>query len=257
MSGQVSAPADKGRRHVFMDGENLAGISDLGLVRPDNQDAFFLDACHNLIAVADGLGAHDGGGIASALAVRAVCSSVLVNARTTDPVQLLHRCFAEADTAITRQARRMPDCKDMGTTLIVALVRKQELFVAHVGDVRAYHLRGRTLSLLTFDHTRVGDLLRSGKIDDTQTRCHVERNQLNKVVGGGKKPTLPEINRFRLDAGDRLLFCSDGLWEELQDSAIGSVLATNADALRIAETLVNEAIAAGGQDNITVAVYQH
>jgi protein phosphatase len=256
--GETSAQSDvsNDRRCVVTKGDDCCGISDVGLVRPGNEDAFFVAPQQGLLAVADGLGGHAAGEIASALAIDSICAVIDNHKAQHDLVTLLDHAFAEADGAVHEHARKYPECAGMGATLIVALIRGDELFLAHVGDVRAYHWRDGNLLRLTQDHTAVGRLLRDGLIDEDAARHHPARNQVNQAIGGSQA-VKPEHIRVSLGPGDRLLLCSDGLWDEVSHADIAAVLADSTPAFHLATRLVDKAIAAGGSDNITAIVYRH
>jgi serine/threonine protein phosphatase PrpC len=232
------------------------GISDVGLVRPENEDAFFVAPGQGLLVVADGLGGHAAGEIASALAIEGVCAAVESHRAHYDPVAVLDDAFAEADGTVREHARRHPECAGMGATLIVGLISGNELNLAHVGDVRAYHWHDGNLTRLTHDHTAIGRALRAGFIKEDVARHNAARNLVDQAIGG-ISPATPEHVRVSLAPGDRLLLCSDGLWDEISHSDIAAMLADSASTLELATRLVDTAIAAGGNDNITAVVYRH
>src|SRR5207249_1465887 len=131
-----------------------------------------------------------------------------------EPVALLNHALAAADTAVNEHTSKHLDCAGMGATLIVALIRGDDLFVAHVGDVRAYHVHEGSLIRVTQDHTAVGRLLQAGLIDEDAARHHPARNQVHQAIGGANTLT-PEHARVSLAPADTLLLCSDGLWDEV------------------------------------------
>lgn len=251
--GESSAPA---RRLVITRGDDCCGISDVGLVRPENEDAFFVAPEQGLLVMADGLGGHAAGEIASALAIESVCAAVESHRPHYDPAAVLDHAFAEADRTVRGRARQHPECAGMGATLIVGLISCNELNLAHVGDVRAYHWHDGKLMRLTHDHTAVGRALRAGFINEDQARHHPARNQVDQAIGG-ISPVTPEHVHASLLAGDKLLLCSDGLWDEISHADIAAMLADSAPVLELATRLVDKAIAAGGNDNITAVVYRH
>jgi serine/threonine protein phosphatase PrpC len=206
--------------------------------------------------VADGLGGHAAGEVASALAIESICATVGNHKEQHEPVALLDLAFAEADQVAREHAHSKPECAGMGATLIVAMIRGDELFLAHVGDVRAYHRRDGNLTRLTQDHTAVGRLLRDGLIEEDAARHHPARNQVDQAIGGARA-VIPEHVQMTLAPGDRVLLCSDGLWDEVPHADIAAVLADSTPAFHLANRLVDKAIAAGGHDNITAVVYRH
>ena len=251
--GEGNAPA---RRLVVTRGDDCCGISDVGLVRSGNEDAFFVAPKQGLLVVADGLGGHAAGEIASALAIESVCAAVASHRAHYDAVAVLDHAFAEADGTVREHARQHPECAGMGATLIIGLISGNWINLAHVGDVRAYHWHDGNLVRLTHDHTAVGRALRAGFINEDRARHHPARNQVDQAIGG-ISPVTPEHVRASLVAGDKLLLCSDGLWDEISHADIATMLAASAPAVELVTALVEKAIAAGGNDNITAVIYQH
>lgn len=240
-------------------GNFCAGVSDVGRVRSGNEDAFFADPEAGLFIVADGMGGHQAGEVASAIAVQVVRErlSNLGEMKQDDLEGHLHRAFADAEKAIEDHATAHSECVGMGTTLIVGVLRGDSLTLAHAGDVRGYRLHAGTLTRLTNDHTAVGQLLRSGLIAEEEARHHPNRNQVQEAVGGGNHAVASEITRTTLAINDVLLLCSDGLWDELSHEVIASALAYDGTALERATNLVDQACDAGGHDNVTALVYRH
>ena len=223
----------------------VAARTDVGRVREGNEDAFLIR--HPLYAIADGMGGHLGGEVASSLAVETVA----------DPgrsgMSLPERVL-EANRAVLERSKGDRAVAGMGTTFTGIELKDGVARLAHVGDSRAYRFRDGTLEPLTEDHTLVGELVRSGEIDEAAARSHPQRSVLLRCVG--TEPTL-EVDEGRVDLadGDRLLLCSDGLTEMLDAAAITAILAETAgDPDGAADRLVAEANEAGGSDNVTVIV---
>lgn len=252
-SGQI---ATNTRRVLVTTGDDCCGISDVGLVRPINEDAFFISPEQDLLVLADGLGGHAAGEVASALVIGSIRTTINDHNSYDDPVTLLDHVFANAVDAVHDHVSKNPDCAGMATTLIVALIRDDELILAHVGDVRAYHWRDGNLVRLTQDHTAVGRLLRAGLIEEDAARHHPARNQVSQAIGSAHD-IVPEHVRLLLAPGDCLLLCSDGLWDEVPHADIADILADSEPAFYLTNRLVDKAIAAGGSDNITAVVYRH
>jgi serine/threonine protein phosphatase PrpC len=245
------------RRVVITKGDDCCGISDLGLVRPGNEDAFFVAPEQGLLVVADGLGGHAAGEVASELTIESIRTTIDGQREQSDPAALLDHAFAVADAAVREHTVKNPECSGMGATLIVALVSDDAASIAHVGDVRAYHCRAGKLDRLTHDHTAVGRLLQAGLIAEDDARHHPSRNQVHQAIGGSAAAVAPEHVCVPLERGDTLLLCSDGLWDEVSHAEIGAILADSAPAFHLATNLVDKAIAAGGNDNITAVIYRH
>jgi serine/threonine protein phosphatase PrpC len=228
-----------------------AGVTDIGNVRATNEDLFLAEG--KLIAVADGMGGHRGGQVASRLAVER-----LKEAFTADPsADGLIEAVRAANRAVWEQAEADPALHGMGTTIAAAAwvteSGKEHLAVVNVGDSRIYLLRAGQLSRLSADHSLVADLVRSGDISEADARTHPERHILTQALGVA--PDIdPHVTDIGLARGDRLLLCSDGLFNELGDDQITSTLTAVTDPHEAADQLVQRAKDHGGNDNITAVV---
>lgn len=259
MSIDPSSAQDIPMRCEQVYSERCAGVSDVGRVRSSNEDAYFADPEAGLFVVADGMGGHEAGEVASELAVKSVRESLTdVGEMSQDDLEgRLHGAFADAEKAIEAYAEAHPDCAGMGTTLIIGFLRGDALTLAHAGDVRGYRLHDGALARLTNDHTAIGQLLRGGLITEEEARHHPHRNQVHEAVGGGNHAVASEITRVALVTGNVLMLCSDGLWDEVAFDAIAATLASDGTALDLATRLVDQACDAGGHDNVTVLIYRH
>ena len=232
--------------------------SDVGRARSINQDSFLVLADQGLYAVADGMGGHQGGEVASKLAVDVLRASYLD--RSADA---LADAIADANARIRDTGEADPDLRGMGTTLVAAAVVPYDdadeedddggaqLLVANVGDSRAYLFRDGELVQLTEDHSMVADLLREGRITEAEAEVHPQRNIVTRVLGVYDQV---EIDLWPVDAvrGDRVLLCSDGLFNEVAGDQIAAVLRRLSDPQDAASELVRRANEGGGRDNITV-----
>jgi protein phosphatase len=227
-----------------------AGRSDLGLVRPGNEDAWLVDPAAGLYVVADGLGGHPGGEVAARLAVERL--PPLLRDAPFDP-WTLRAALVALNAQLADHARRYPELDGMGTTVVTALVCGDRAAIGHVGDSRAYQHRQGRLARLTKDHSVVEELLDAGSIDQAQAVVHPQRSQLTQCVGACG-PVVPSVRTVELAAGDRLLLCTDGLTTMLEDAAIERLLARHADPDAACTALIDAALAAGGLDNVTVVV---
>jgi protein phosphatase len=225
-----------------------AGVTDTGNVRTSNQDQLLAEG--DLVAVADGMGGHRGGEIASRLAVDAL-RAAFAEDPTADG---LVAAVEAANLAVFTEGQATPELQGMGTTIAaVALVADGSLAVVNVGDSRAYLLQDGVLRQLTADHSLVADLVRAGQISEDEARTHPRRNILTRVLG--VEPTVvPHVARTEPARGDRLLLCSDGLFNELDEPDIAAILASVPDPAEAATRLVAEAKLHGGTDNITALV---
>ena len=225
--------------------------TDAGMVRSSNQDAVLVEV--TAFAVADGMGGHAGGEIASAAAVESLRHSLA----TTSTAEGLLEALREANRAVGAAGGDDPDLVGMGTTAVVAVLVGTEtgdrLLVANVGDSRAYLYHGGSLRQVTDDHSMVGELLRQGVITEDEAARHPQRHVITRVLG-----TSPDVDvdlfELRLDEGDRVVLCSDGLSNEVSDEEIVRVLRTQRDPTAAAEDLVRRANAHGGNDNVSVVV---
>lgn len=219
----------------------------VGQIREINQDRLYVG--ETLAAVADGMGGHVGGEKAAALAVAEISG--------VRGVISPHRLVEVAQAANDRvyQAAQAPELRGMGTTLVMASFDPAigVITLANVGDSRGYLLRDGTLRQITLDHSLVEELVRQGRLSEDEARTHPQRNMVTRVLGIG---ATVEVDLFNIDAapGDRVVICSDGLSNEVEDEAMVAILAAHPDPEEAAAVLVDAALAAGGRDNITVVV---
>jgi len=238
------------------------GATDVGRLRNINQDSYVLIPERGLFIVADGMGGHQGGEVASRLAIETI--QLAYQEATAEALQ---DALEVANHRIHIQAADDPDLKGMGTTVVAAALLEdggtsegsddaqasQHLLIANVGDSRAYLFRDGDLTQLTDDHSLVADLVREGRITREEAEVHPQRNIVTRVLGVYEQV---EVDLWPLDPvrGDRVLLCSDGLFNEVGEDQIGSVLRRLDDPTEAAEELVRLANAGGGRDNITVVV---
>ncbi|MDZ4179441.1 MAG: Stp1/IreP family PP2C-type Ser/Thr phosphatase, partial [Coriobacteriia bacterium] len=225
----------------------FAGLTDVGRVRTHNEDSVLLSP--PLFAVADGLGGHEAGEVASEMAIEALVE----NSPRRPDAKALGRAIRTANKAVLDAARHGQGRSGMGTTLTAAIVEGSTIAIAHVGDSRAYLFHGDTLEQITDDHSMVADMVRQGTLTEDQSRVHPNRSIITRALGSD--PNM-FADTYEVDAepGDRLLLCSDGLTSMLTDAEIGDVLRTHRDAGSAVRTLIDAANAAGGHDNITVII---
>lgn len=232
----------------------FTGLSDTGLVRSVNQDAYCIDPQGRFFILADGMGGHAGGEEASSLAAQVIQSYLVKHwdSPQTSP-ELLEEAFCQANQAIIQDQQDHPERADMGTTAVVLLFRESEAFwCGHVGDSRLYRLRESKLEQITQDHTWVAKALKAGVLSQEQASFHPWRHMLSQCLGREDLAEV-EIQPVEAQVGDRFLLCSDGLTEELSDSAIASLLESPlCDNAAIA--LIQAAKEKGGRDNITVVI---
>ncbi|RMG45880.1 MAG: Stp1/IreP family PP2C-type Ser/Thr phosphatase [Acidobacteria bacterium] len=232
-----------------------AGRTDRGRVRPHNEDSLLVDPKRAVAAVADGMGGHAAGEVASRLAVEALDETLTEAPRDADAVpELLRRAVAEANRRIAETIREHPEYHGMGTTLVAAVWAGDRLFVAHVGDSRAYLIRDGRIRQLTTDHSFVNELVRLGMISREQAARDPRRNVVTRALGSGPV-VVPDVIEERILPGDTILLCSDGLSSMLDDARIlETVRRAQGDLERGCADLIAAANEAGGEDNVTVVL---
>lgn len=240
-------------------------VSDVGRKRKGNEDSLFVNPEHHLFVVADGMGGHAAGEIASKVAVEAINEFICMTAgdeEITWPFGLddsmsydgnrLKTAVRYANNKVLDTTRESAEYEGMATTVVGVLVDGATANLAHVGDSRIYLYRQGTLGQLTSDHSWVNEQIKSGILSADQARTHPLRNVVTRALGGRADLDV-EMQVHQAEAGDVLLLCSDGLTTMVPDPEIARVLSENEhDVEAAAQALVNEANARGGEDNITV-----
>lgn len=228
-----------------------AGITDAGLVRDHNEDSYSMLSFEDtwLFVVADGMGGHDSGEVASRTAADTVCRVVQEEREQSDDLlSLVEGAIGQANAEVRRQGAQKGS--DMGTTLCIALVSGDTAYVANVGDSRVYWMENGAISQVTTDHSLVAKLLDAGKLTREEARNHPRANLLYRTIG---IDAAVKVDTFRVDLkkGGTLLLCTDGLWGELTDEEIQNVCSTEQNIQNAASRLVQMAKEHGGRDNIT------
>jgi PPM family protein phosphatase len=224
-----------------------ASATDQGLFRSNNEDAFLIDDQRALFAVADGMGGHRGGEVASHTAIEALRAAV---ANDTP----LHEAIVRANTAVRNRAAGDDELAGMGTTLTALIaIGGRQLLVGHVGDSRAYVLHDGELRRATDDHSLVEELVREGRLTPEQADSHPQRNIVTRALGVDADVDV-DLYTLDIEAGDRVVLCSDGLTTMVRERDIERVARTEPDPQRLADALVAAAITAGGEDNVTVVI---
>jgi PPM family protein phosphatase len=223
--------------------------SDRGLVRQNNQDAVY--AGPRLLALADGMGGHAAGEVASSLVI-----SALAPLDEDDPgddlLAELHDATVEGNAAITRHVAEAPDLEGMGTTLTAILFAGSRLGLVHIGDSRAYQLREGQFSQITKDDTFVQSLIDEGRITEEEAHTHPQRSLLLRAITG--QDIDPSLTIREARPGDRYLLCSDGLSGVVSDETLADTLAGYRDPRECADRMIDLALRGGGPDNITCIV---
>ena len=240
-----------------------AGLTDQGKVRANNEDAVWADPETNLLVVADGMGGHKAGEVASGMAItsipgnfkqltKAQNSGEVANGDFSPETNRLAFCLKMANQMIYEASQRYPQDSGMGTTCTAALIHNNRLSIAHVGDTRCYLIRRGAIEQLTQDHSLAMDQLRRGLISK-EDAAHVNQNILTRSLGTEAEVRL-DMDEHPLFPGDVLLLCSDGVNKELTDDQVLQVVMETPDPRQVAQRVIDQANAAGGQDNISVAV---
>ncbi|PIG94132.1 Stp1/IreP family PP2C-type Ser/Thr phosphatase [Gloeocapsopsis sp. IPPAS B-1203] len=232
----------------------FTGLSNPGLVRFSNQDAYYIDPEGRFFIVADGMGGHTGGEEASRIATQVIRDYLLQHWQSDlETKVLLENAFKQANLAIVREQKLQPQCSDMGTTAVTIVFREQQPAIAHVGDSRLYLFREAALQQVTTDHTWINMALHQGDISKQEARNHPWRHILSRCLGR-EELDLIDIQTINVQLGDRLLLCSDGLTEELSDEHIAFQLQSHPAIEKAPAALLEAALASGGKDNITVVL---
>jgi len=228
--------------------------SDIGKVRETNEDSFI--AIPPLFVVADGMGGHVAGEIASRLAIDTIREHFSLHAIAAGPDVLLRQAVNDANSLIYRLAQEKTECAGMGTTVTAVYVADEKIYWSHVGDSRLYLLRGDVFTQITEDHSLVGELMRSGSIDKEQAFSHPQRNILTRAVGTDEHISV-DSGVAEWSVGDKLLLCTDGLTNLVRDEEILAVIASRAGGESLVHDLVMRANNSGGFDNITLILVQY
>ena len=268
---------------------DASGLSDRGVVRPDNQDHFYLARMGRfseilatslppgtlpgrlqetgyVAAVADGMGGHAGGEVASRTAISLFFHFLyetpdwVLKVDDESAQKIFDRVvtrYRGLDAVLAEKAQVDPALRGMGTTMTLTYSLGFEMFLGHVGDSRAYLCRAGALEQLTRDHTRVQELVDLGMISPQEAATHRFRNVLTNALGGGVPLTDVDVHRVRLAAGDAVLLCSDGLYDVVQDDEIARILGALGSAAAACHALVDLALSRGAPDNVTVVILRY
>lgn len=242
---------------------SYAAKSDKGLVRQANQDAFHVSLEHGVVVVADGMGGHQAGEIASKVAVEAIKNELEqehweIEGDEMQTLLKLGSAIEKANRLIRAASDGRPELQGMGTTIVAALFRLGRVFLAHVGDSRIYRLRNKKLQQITKDHSLVQQLLDAGTFETEKQAAEagIGSNVLTRALGIEDQVEV-DVNDELLEPGDVYMFCSDGLTNMLPDNDIERLINHYYPDLEAAvERLIVGALSSGGLDNITVVLAQ-
>ncbi len=244
------------------------GSTDVGLLRTHNEDCFAVDDREQVYVLADGMGGHNHGEVASRIAVNTIreyLAKALDNNDSTLPLgydpslqrhsHCLKRSIHSAHDKVLKAIREDGSLLGMGTTVVTAMHQDDVLTIAHVGDSRGYRLRGGRLELLTQDHTWVNEQVVAGYLSEEQAKSHPLKNVVTRALGGDSEVVV-DVLETEAQAGDLFVLCSDGLTTMLSDEEIHERLVASSSLEEICRRLIHDANARGGFDNITVVLMQ-
>jgi serine/threonine protein phosphatase PrpC len=242
--------------------------TDVGCVRESNEDSFYVElpqeeasqggaeeaSRYGLLLVADGMGGEVAGKEASETAVEVVKALFAAKAKTGKPLKDTKRFLVEAVRGANKAVfqKGKTQAANMGTTLTMALIDNRNAFIGHVGDSRAYHIRGREIRQVTEDHSLAEDMVKKGKATREEVKASPMRSMLTRSIGTKAEVTVDDPVGIELEEGDCLLLCTDGLTNLVEDEEILSAVHNTADLQKACSKLVDMARRRGGHDNITV-----
>jgi protein phosphatase len=233
------------------------GKTDIGKKRAQNQDSLFftdepIGPLPNLYIVADGMGGHKAGDIASKTAIECV-TEYIKESTLNNPVSVLKRAITYANDKVYRLSRENADYNGMGTTFVAAVEDEGVLYVANIGDSRLYHISD-DIRQITLDHSLVEELIRTGQLDRNKGRNHPEKNIITKALGIGND-VVPDFFEVNLLPHDSILLCSDGLTNMLEDDEIKEIIfECKGDLKNAVDKMIDRANYYGGKDNISVVL---
>ena len=235
------------------------GQTDIGMVRSINQDSiYFSDKpvgnLPNLYIVADGMGGHKAGDYASAHAVSWFVDYAK-ECSYENPITITKTGIAKVNDMLLQMSNEHSELKGMGTTFVAAVMIDDKMYVANIGDSRLYVIGQEDTRQITLDHSLVEELIRTGQLDRRKVRFHPEKNIITRALGTGKE-AVPDFFEVELQPGEKVLLCSDGLTNMMEDDEIGSIVMRQQFVDRICEQLIDRANYYGGKDNIGVVVIE-
>ena len=234
--------------------------SDIGLVRQNNEDALYKNDRLGVYVLADGMGGHEGGEIASNIAVNTVAkilSRSIIELQKKNVGEIVHNALHKANEEIILFRKNQINLMSMATTVVISIFLDDVVNCIHLGDSRAYLYKDNNLIQLTNDDSLVTEMVKQGRMRKDELQDHSLRNIVTRFLGTVNL-TLPEIQQFRVETNDCIMLCSDGLTNMLNDEEIKSILRENISIgpQDVCDLLVDRANAKGGKDNISVIVVQ-
>ncbi|MBQ9664003.1 MAG: Stp1/IreP family PP2C-type Ser/Thr phosphatase [Oscillospiraceae bacterium] len=244
---------------------NCFGLTDRGVTRQENQDSFLIEDCEkascSILALCDGMGGANAGGLASELSAKAFVNHVYHHlstfpTRISDYPRVMSDACDEANGVAYAYSQFGDHLTGMGTTLVAAVLRRNGTgYVLNVGDSRAYQMHRRSLKQISRDHSLVEELVEAGIINAEQARHHPQKNVITRALGSDKEVEA-DIFSVNLTLGDSLLLCSDGLSNIVPEEEIAAVLMDSDDAESACRDLMELALSRGAPDNVTIIVWK-
>ncbi len=231
------------------------GISDIGKVRSNNEDSIFWTDKNGLFLVADGMGGHKAGEVASALSKDMISAKLMDYQGNSNIEAAIRDAFLEANDKVREKASSSADFQGMGCTCVLLMLREQAFYLAHVGDSRIYLFRRNVLKQVTRDHSYVEELFIRGLISEEEKRDHPYKNQIIRYIGCSTKLEV-DITSGPVWNGDIFLLCSDGLTDMVSAEKMQQIFEKTVEPKEAGEALIKEALEAGGKDNVSVVVVQ-
>ena len=233
-------------------------LTDVGRVRESNQDYVYTSESPvgnlpNLFIVADGMGGHNAGDFASKYTVEQIVAYI-EKAPMTNPVDLIRGAVTKANSSLMAQAKSDVSLSGMGTTVVIATIMGDCMYVANVGDSRLYLLRDE-LTQITRDHSLVQEMVRMGEMDASEAKFHPDKNIITRAVGAFEELDI-DFFEERVQPGDMILMCTDGLSNMVDETDMRQIIQTGRDVVEKVQHLVEAANHGGGKDNITVAIIE-
>ena len=240
----------------------IFGLTDVGLVRDHNEDSIGNDNDLGIVVLADGMGGHRGGEVASAITVSTILDTLAEQLKAirpdagerpgcSSPAAAVHHAITVANTSVHTASKENPQYRGMGTTVVVLLLHNDRFVAAHVGDSRLYRYRDGELDQITHDHSLMQEMIDKGFYSQQQAEESLNRNLVTRAIGIEESVEI-DVLEDSVETGDIFLLCSDGITDMIGDDAIKNAIMDNSDDLQaIAEELIRLSNEAGGKDNIS------
>lgn len=235
----------------------ILGLTDVGISRDHNEDTIGWQVNLGLAVLADGMGGHNAGEVASDIAVHAILDTIASQSDegvlAQDPVAACHEAVKVANETIFLNAKQEAAHSGMGTTIVVAVFQDGQVTIAHVGDSRLYRYREAQLQQLTHDHSLVQEMVRNGYMTEEEALTSNNKNMITRALGVENDVTI-DVQQQDTQSDDLYLLCSDGLSDLVTDTEIGDIVAAGEDMQQTAQNLIDAANGNGGMDNISVVL---